>query len=280
MSLLAMRARSDGRTPDDRLMVGMVGYPNVGKSSVINVLCGRKRVGVASMPGKTKHFQTLNLEGQGCWNLCLCDCPGLVFPSFANSKAEMMCCGVLPIDTMKDYISPVSLIVHRVPKHVLEGHYRIRLPAADSKNYTASLFLQVLGAKKGLVTGRGIPNEAMAARYVLKDYVNGRLLFCHVRPDYDRAEHGDIMQSGFALTHVDGEEIINTTERRESDVGAEPVEENKSESEGEDEAEESGEEEEEDDEVGDLPSASQTDDQSSARQTAVSGATSSSKYKA
>jgi large subunit GTPase 1 len=64
-----------------------------------------------------------------------------VFPSFANSKAEMMCCGVLPIDTMKDYISPVSLIVHRVPKKVLEAHYRIILPAAESKNYTPSTFL-------------------------------------------------------------------------------------------------------------------------------------------
>jgi large subunit GTPase 1 len=39
-----------------RLMVGTVGYPNVGKSSVINVLCGIKRVGVANRPGKTKHF--------------------------------------------------------------------------------------------------------------------------------------------------------------------------------------------------------------------------------
>jgi large subunit GTPase 1 len=37
-------------------MVGMVGYPNVGKSSAINVLCGTKRVAVAAMPGKTKHF--------------------------------------------------------------------------------------------------------------------------------------------------------------------------------------------------------------------------------
>lgn len=144
------------------------------------------------MPGKTKHFQTLFLEGAQCWNLCLCDCPGLVFPSFANSKAEMMCCGVLPIDTMKDYISPVSLITHRVPKNVLEQQYRIRLPQTDSKSYTASLFLQVLGAKKGLVTGRGIPNEAVAARFVLKDYVNGKLLFCHVRPDYDRGLHGDV----------------------------------------------------------------------------------------
>ena len=84
-------------------MVGTVGYPNVGKSSLINVLCEKKRVGVASMPGKTKHFQTLNLEN----NICLCDCPGLVFPSFANSKSEMMCCGVLPIDTIREHINPV-----------------------------------------------------------------------------------------------------------------------------------------------------------------------------
>ena len=153
------------------------------------------------MPGKTKHFQTLNLEGKGAWNLCLCDCPGLVFPSFANSKSEMMCCGVLPIDTMKDYISPISLIIHRVPRGVLEEHYKINLPAADSKNYSASMFLQILGAKKGLVTGRGLPNEAMAARFILKDYVNGRLLFCHIRPDYDREVHGEVVQSGFK-THT------------------------------------------------------------------------------
>jgi ribosome biogenesis GTPase A len=44
------------RSHKDRLMVGTVGYPNVGKSSVINVLCGIKRVGVANRPGKTKHF--------------------------------------------------------------------------------------------------------------------------------------------------------------------------------------------------------------------------------
>jgi ribosome biogenesis GTPase A len=60
-----------------------------------------------------------------------------------------------------------------------------------------------LGAKKGLVTGRGLPNEAVAARYVLKDYVNGRLLFCHVRPDFDRNLHGDIQQSGFLELETD-----------------------------------------------------------------------------
>jgi large subunit GTPase 1 len=45
-----------------KLEVGLVGYPNVGKSSVINSVMGKKKVGVASMPGKTKHFQTLKLN--------------------------------------------------------------------------------------------------------------------------------------------------------------------------------------------------------------------------
>lgn len=132
-----MMAKDESRASTDRLMVGTVGYPNVGKSSVINVLCGIKRVGVANRPGKTKHFQTLNLDD----DLCLCDCPGLVFPSFANSKAEMMTCGVLTIDTMRDYIGPIQLIMSRVPKEHLEAQYKIKLPTRDSDQYTASVFL-------------------------------------------------------------------------------------------------------------------------------------------
>ena len=40
-----------------RNIIGFVGYPNVGKSSTINVLCQAKKVAVAATPGKTKHFQ-------------------------------------------------------------------------------------------------------------------------------------------------------------------------------------------------------------------------------
>ena len=122
---------------DERITVGTVGYPNVGKSSVINVLMGIKKVGVAALPGKTKHFQTLHLSKE----ICLCDCPGLVFPSFANSKAEMMCCGILPIDQMRDHISPIQLVMSRVPKDVLEVAYKIILPPRDSTKYTAETFL-------------------------------------------------------------------------------------------------------------------------------------------
>ena len=93
---------------DRRAVVGMLGFPNVGKSSLINVLLGVSatshgavRVAVGATPGKTKHLQTVVLSD----SLLLCDCPGLVFPVFMNTKADLLFNGVLPASNMRDYIS-------------------------------------------------------------------------------------------------------------------------------------------------------------------------------
>ena len=75
-----------------RLVVGLTGFPNVGKSSTINALFGSKKTAVAATPGKTKHFQTLNVTP--C--LTLCDCPGLVLPTYAASKADLVAAGGPP----------------------------------------------------------------------------------------------------------------------------------------------------------------------------------------
>jgi large subunit GTPase 1 len=113
--------------PPAKLVVGLVGYPNVGKSSTINALLGSKRVSVSATPGKTKHFQTLNFTPE----ITLCDCPGLVFPQFATTKAELVCDGVLPIDQMKEYTAPMELVCRRVPREVLEGTYAIRIEVRE-----------------------------------------------------------------------------------------------------------------------------------------------------
>ena len=53
------------------LTIGCLGQPNVGKSSLINAIMGRKVVSVSRTPGHTKHFQTIFLTP----NVRLCDCP-------------------------------------------------------------------------------------------------------------------------------------------------------------------------------------------------------------
>ena len=118
---------ASGKQPE-KFVVGLVGYPNVGKSSTINSLLGEKKVSVSSTPGKTKHFQTINLSDQ----IILCDCPGLVFPQFATTKADLVCDGVLSIDQLREYTGPVSLVVRRIAKEVLEGTYGLNIKVSDS----------------------------------------------------------------------------------------------------------------------------------------------------
>ncbi|CCE83965.1 Piso0_004562 [Millerozyma farinosa CBS 7064] len=170
-------------SPDRKLQIGLVGYPNVGKSSTINALIGSKKVSVSSTPGKTKHFQTLHLSPE----IILCDCPGLVFPNFAFSKAELVCSGVLPIDQLRDHIPPMSIICERIPKYYLEAIYGIHIPikkVEDGGNgvyATARELLSSYANARGYKTqGFGSADEPRSSRYILKDYVNGKLL--HVQP--------------------------------------------------------------------------------------------------
>jgi len=44
------------------------------------------------------------------------DCPGLVFPSFSYSKAEMLKNEILPINTLRDYLTPISIIIKNIPR--------------------------------------------------------------------------------------------------------------------------------------------------------------------
>jgi len=167
-------------TAQKRLVVGMVGYPNVGKSSTINVLCKQKKVAESATPGKTKHFQTIILNEQ----LCLCDCPGLVFPSYIATKADMVCNGLLPIDQMRDHVGPVGLVCLRIPRRVFEQLYGFTLPAPSdfedpNRPPTPHELMQTYGRARGFMASHGQPDEPRSARYILKDYVMGRLLYAH-----------------------------------------------------------------------------------------------------
>ncbi|KAE8198147.1 hypothetical protein CF335_g4453 [Tilletia laevis] len=192
--------------PSRVLTVGLVGYPNVGKSSTINALLGSKKVSVSATPGKTKHFQTLHLSP----DVVLCDCPGLVFPQFATTSAELIVDGVLPIDQMREFTAPAELVARRIPKDILEGEYGFLIqtkPVEEGGNGEAT-GLEVLGAyamARGFMRqGQGQPDETRSARYVLKEYVNARLLYCHPPP---RLSPSSGAESSVGLEEGDADEF-------------------------------------------------------------------------
>mmetsp|Transcript_4767 Transcript_4767/g.4496 ORF Transcript_4767/g.4496 Transcript_4767/m.4496 type:complete len:760 (-) Transcript_4767:78-2357(-) len=203
----------------NRVQFGMVGFPNVGKSSVINVLVGSSkhthnlvRVGVASQPGKTKHFQTLLLPDRD--DMMLCDCPGLVFPSFVSSSGDLIAAGVFPIAQMRDHWPVVELICRRIPREILNAQYGITLPKptmqdlkerglTDSVSHdddilrngsvsanlvrlpppTAEELLETFCIARSILSSHsGVPDYQRASRVFIKDYVEGKLVYCHPPP--------------------------------------------------------------------------------------------------
>ncbi|KAF4668225.1 large subunit GTPase 1 [Perkinsus olseni] len=174
---------------DDKVTIGMVGFPNVGKSTVINALWGAKKVSMSRQPGKTKHLQTLELiteDKAGGNPIQLCDCPGLVFPTAVRSKADLVVSGTVPIDYLRDYRPSIDLIIEKVGLDKLLEHYK----CADY----CTLNFRRLGRTRALLSAYavrykkflklGVPDEYAAARVVLRDYCIGRITHYEYPPGF------------------------------------------------------------------------------------------------
>ncbi|KAK9236987.1 P-loop containing nucleoside triphosphate hydrolase protein [Lipomyces kononenkoae] len=191
LEALFLRTAPQTENETDKIYIGLVGYPNVGKSSTINALIGAKKVSVSATPGKTKHFQTIHLSDK----VILCDCPGLVFPNFASTKADLVCNGVLPIDQLREYTGPAALVAQRIPKEYIEKVYGIKIharPEIDGGTGipTAEELLGAYAVARGLIRSSkgGRPDESKAARVILKDFVKGKLLYSQPPPETDPVE--------------------------------------------------------------------------------------------
>ncbi|KAI8990480.1 P-loop containing nucleoside triphosphate hydrolase protein [Trametes punicea] len=95
--------RSDEESEPEFLTIGLIGQPNVGKSSLLNALFGTHKVKASRTPGKTKHFQTLFWTSE----VRLVDCPGLVFPNYVPMETQVLG-AILPISR----VSAIPLCVH------------------------------------------------------------------------------------------------------------------------------------------------------------------------
>jgi hypothetical protein len=84
-----------------KVTIGLIGHPNVGKSSVLNALAGKKIVSVSHTPGHTKRLQTILITS----DICICDCPGLVFPFAGVPKYLQELCGLYPYSQVRGVLT-------------------------------------------------------------------------------------------------------------------------------------------------------------------------------
>jgi large subunit GTPase 1 len=160
-------------------IVGMVGYPNVGKSSTINDLFGKKVVTTSLMPGKTKSIQTLELFREGMKKkISVCDCPGLVFPNFVGEKEDLILNGILSLDQSKEIKACLELLVRRVGVPTLCAIYGVNSFVNDSRNSLHDNFIACFMKTKGHL------EEGKAIKRLVKDHLEGKTLFAHPPADY------------------------------------------------------------------------------------------------
>ena len=140
--------------------VGVIGYPNTGKSAVINALAGRSVAKISPVAGTTKGIQWIRAGG-----LWLSDTPG-VLPR-KESEKERAIKDTLDPEALKDTAAVAYEMLRRM------GPAFARLYGIDECEPDA--FLEKLGRKRGkLIRGGGV-NENEAAKIIIRDWQRGRV---------------------------------------------------------------------------------------------------------
>ncbi|CAI2340849.1 unnamed protein product [Caenorhabditis sp. 36 PRJEB53466] len=150
------------------IRVGIVGFPNVGKSSVINSLKRRKACNVGNLPGITKEIQEVELDK----NIRLIDSPGVVLVSQKDlDPVEVALKNAIRVDNLLDPIAPVHAILRRCSKETIMMHYNL----ADFSS--VDQFLAQLARRIGKLRRGARPDLNAAAKRVLNDWNTGKLRY-------------------------------------------------------------------------------------------------------
>lgn len=156
-----------GRT----LRVMIVGIPNVGKSTLINQVAGRKSAKAENRPGVTRGKQWVTVEK----GLELLDTPGILWPKFEDPQVGMKLSytgaikdDVVDVETLACNL--IELLGKKYP-HVLENRYKITVP----ESFQGYELLELCGKKRGMLISGGEVDTERMSRVLLEEYRSGKL---------------------------------------------------------------------------------------------------------
>ncbi|XP_029927812.1 nucleolar GTP-binding protein 2 [Myripristis murdjan] len=166
-------------TDKKQISVGFIGYPNVGKSSVINTLRSKKVCNVAPLAGETKVWQYITLMRR----IFLIDCPGVVYPS-EDSESDIVLKGVVQVEKIRNPEEHIGAVLERAKPEYIQKTYRV--PTWSS----AEDFLEKLAFRTGKLLKGGEPDLTTVSKMVLNDWQRGRIPF-FVKPPGPEGDQED-----------------------------------------------------------------------------------------
>ncbi|NXI67417.1 GNL3 protein, partial [Anseranas semipalmata] len=196
------------KTQNKAIQVGLVGFPNVGKSSIINSIKRDRVCNVGPARGVTKSMQIVRIDKQ----MKMLDSPSIVADP-ANSALALALRSI--IDTGEsgsvDVVAAMDAILNHSSKQQVMMFYSI----PDFRN--TEEFLTLLAQKRGMLKKGGVPDIENIAKLLLCDWTGAKISYhsqppgSQMLPPYLTEDKIAEMQEGFNLKKLE-EENNNTVQ--------------------------------------------------------------------
>ncbi|WP_064496836.1 GTPase [Methanocaldococcus jannaschii] len=150
--------------------VGIVGYPNVGKSSIINALTGKRKALTGSVAGLTKGEQWVRLTK----NIKLMDTPGVLE---MRDEDDLVISGALRLEKVENPIPPALKILSRInnfDNSIIKEYFGVDYEEVDEE------LLKKIGNKRSYLTKGGEVDLVRTAKTIIKEYQDGKLNYYKV----------------------------------------------------------------------------------------------------
>ena len=163
------RDQARGMNRPVRLMV--VGIPNVGKSTLINQVSGRKGAKAENRPGVTRGKQWVTVDS----TLQLLDTPGILWPKFEDPEVGMMLAytgavkeGVIDLEELACRL--MELLLKFYPQTLID-RYKVEAPEGTP----GWELLEMAGRKRGYLMARAEVNTERMAKVLMDEFRSGKL---------------------------------------------------------------------------------------------------------
>jgi nuclear GTP-binding protein len=219
--LRALKSYAASKQLKRSVTLGVIGYPNVGKSSVINALTSRlsrtqsSACPVGSEAGITTSLREVKVDNK----LKVLDSPGIVFPSESTSnkgdhEAQLILANALPPKHITDPVPAVTLLLSRLSsspslhEKLLQNYGIVGLGPFAKADATSDFLIQV-ARKRGRLGKGGVPNLNAAAMTVITDWRDGRIEGWTEAPVLRVETEGDaVTTDGSAGAGPDRKEVV------------------------------------------------------------------------